>query len=224
MCAFARPAPEGYRLHVADLDPHATKRDLEKAFGRYGPLREIWMARTVPCFAFVVYRYKDDAEEACEGADGVEICQRRIRVTFAKPRARQRREGSSGGGGGGHQVGRERSLYYYCNCVISYGHLSPPFRAIRDRVAAVAALTPTCGATSAGTRVTSPGTAEATSTGTSGRPARMGTTATATGAEGATGEEAGDADTATTGGTTTTSGQDKTSDLPWCGVRRTKSL
>ena len=64
----------------------------EKTFGRYGPLREIWMARTVPCFAFVVYRYKDDAEDACAGADGKEICQRRIRVTVARPRARQVRK------------------------------------------------------------------------------------------------------------------------------------
>merc|ERR1711977_612697 len=48
---------DGYRLHVADLDSQASKRDLEKLFGKYGPLKEIWMARSVPCFAFVVYRY-----------------------------------------------------------------------------------------------------------------------------------------------------------------------
>jgi len=81
---------EGYRLHVADLHTKATKRDLEKTFGKFGPLREIWMARTTPCFAFVVYKYKDDAEEACQMADGADIQGRKIRVTFALPRTRGR--------------------------------------------------------------------------------------------------------------------------------------
>ena len=81
---------EGYRLHVADLDSNAGKRDLEKLFGRYGPLKEIWMARSVPCFAFVVFRYREDAEESQRKADGSEVCGRRIRVTVARPRTRGR--------------------------------------------------------------------------------------------------------------------------------------
>ena len=48
------------------------------------------MARTTPCFAFVVYKYKDDAEEACQMADGADIQGRKIRVTFALPRTRGR--------------------------------------------------------------------------------------------------------------------------------------
>lgn len=81
---------DGYRLHVADLDSKADKRDLEKLFGKYGPLKEIWMARSVPCFAFVVYRYREDAEESQRKVDGAEICGRRIRVTVARPRTRGR--------------------------------------------------------------------------------------------------------------------------------------
>jgi len=83
-------ADDGYRLHVADLDSNAGKRDLEKLFGKYGPLKEIWMARSVPCFAFVVFRYREDAEEAQRKADGSEVCGRRIRVTVARPRTRGR--------------------------------------------------------------------------------------------------------------------------------------
>jgi len=79
---------EGFRLHVADLDSNADKRDLEKLFGKYGPLKEIWMARSVPCFAFVVFRYREDAEEAQRKADGSEVVGRRIRVTVARPRTR----------------------------------------------------------------------------------------------------------------------------------------
>lgn len=81
---------EGYRLHVADLDSQASKRDLEKLFGKHGPLKEIWMARSVPCFAFVVFRYREDAEEAQRKTDGIEVCSRRIRVTIARPRTRGR--------------------------------------------------------------------------------------------------------------------------------------
>ena len=79
---------DGYRLHVADLDVGANKKDLEKVFGKYGPLKEIWMARSVPCFAFVVYRYKDDAEDAARKCDGIEVCGRRVRVTVARPRTK----------------------------------------------------------------------------------------------------------------------------------------
>jgi len=81
---------DGYRLHVADLDSNASKRDLEKLMGKYGPLKEIWMARSVPCFAFCVFRYREDAEEAQRKADGSEVCGRRIRVTIARPRTRGR--------------------------------------------------------------------------------------------------------------------------------------
>ena len=37
---------------------------------QFGPLIEIWMARSVPCFAFVVFKRKEDAFEACRAADG----------------------------------------------------------------------------------------------------------------------------------------------------------
>jgi len=86
----ASPDLDGHRLHVADLDSNASKRDIEAVFGRYGSLLEIWMARSVPCFAFVVYRHKEDAYEACRAADGIDICGRRVRVTMARPRTRGR--------------------------------------------------------------------------------------------------------------------------------------
>jgi arginine/serine-rich splicing factor 7 len=89
--SFDDQGPEdGYRLHVADLDTGANKRDLEKLFGKFGPLKEIWMARSVPCFAFCVYRYREDAEEAQRKSDGAEVSGRRIRVTIARPRTRGR--------------------------------------------------------------------------------------------------------------------------------------
>jgi RNA recognition motif-containing protein len=85
---------EGYRLHVGELDPEAKRHSLQRLFGKYGPLKEIWMAKSVPCFAFVVYKYREDAEDAQIKTDAVEVCGRKIRVTFAKPRTRGRQQES----------------------------------------------------------------------------------------------------------------------------------
>merc|ERR1712002_47033 len=83
---------DGYRLHVADLDEECRKADLEEVFMKYGPLKEIWLASYAPYYAFVVYRDRMDAQDACEGADGVRIAGRRLRVSLAKPRHRGPRE------------------------------------------------------------------------------------------------------------------------------------
>ncbi|GFG36970.1 hypothetical protein Cfor_05391 [Coptotermes formosanus] len=81
---------DGVRLHVADLGMGVSKRELQHVFDKYGPLREIWVAKSPPCFAFVVFREKDDAEDAVKATDGMTLCGSRIRVTFARPRTRGR--------------------------------------------------------------------------------------------------------------------------------------
>ena len=80
----------GFRLHIGDLNSSASKRDLEKAFGKFGLLKEIWMARSVPCFAFVVFCYQEDGEDAMCAVNGSEIKGKRIKVTVDKPRTRGR--------------------------------------------------------------------------------------------------------------------------------------
>lgn len=49
---------------------NVTKQDLEHAFEKYGPIEEVWMARTPPCFAFIVFRNQEDAEEAVHSMNG----------------------------------------------------------------------------------------------------------------------------------------------------------
>ena len=61
---------EGYRIHVADLGIDCSKREMENAFKKFGPLLEVWLAHNPPCFAFVVYQYSEDAEEAIQEMNG----------------------------------------------------------------------------------------------------------------------------------------------------------
>lgn len=61
---------DGYRVHVSDLGLNPNKRDLERIFDKYGRITEIWLARNPPCFAFIVYRHKDEADNAIRDMDG----------------------------------------------------------------------------------------------------------------------------------------------------------
>jgi len=53
---------------------------------KFGPLKEIWLASYAPYYAFIVFRNRDDAQDACKRSDGEFIAGRRIRVSPAKPR------------------------------------------------------------------------------------------------------------------------------------------
>jgi hypothetical protein len=44
------------------LTEEARKKDLEKVFMKYGPLKEIWLASYAPIYAFVVFRNRLDAQ------------------------------------------------------------------------------------------------------------------------------------------------------------------
>ena len=55
---------------MADLGIDCSKREIEKAFEKFGPISEVWLARNPPCFSFVVYRHKEDAEEAVREMNG----------------------------------------------------------------------------------------------------------------------------------------------------------
>ena len=61
---------EGVRVHVSDLPVSCSQRDLEKTFEKFGPLVEVWKTNSTPCFAFVVFQHKEDAEESIRGLNG----------------------------------------------------------------------------------------------------------------------------------------------------------
>lgn len=60
---------DGYRIHIADLGVNCSQKELEKTFRKYGEFKELWLARNPPCFAFVNYKHRNDAESAIKEMD-----------------------------------------------------------------------------------------------------------------------------------------------------------
>ncbi|XP_052389452.1 transformer-2 protein homolog alpha-like isoform X8 [Carassius gibelio] len=75
-------------LGVFGLSLYTTERDLKEVFSRYGPLagvNVVYDQRTGRSrgFAFIYYEHIDDAKEAMERANGMELDGRRIRVDYS---------------------------------------------------------------------------------------------------------------------------------------------
>lgn len=77
------------KVYVGNLGSSASKHEIESAFGKYGPLRNVWVARNPPGFAFVEFEDKRDAEDACRSLDGSRCCGTRIRVEMSSGRTRR---------------------------------------------------------------------------------------------------------------------------------------
>ncbi|KAK1236238.1 Splicing factor [Marasmius sp. AFHP31] len=80
-------------VYVAGLNKSTTKADLEKFFGRYGPIKEVRLAtddnNNSKGFAFVEFEDTSDAQKALE-ANNQDLKNRRIAVTLADPRVKGR--------------------------------------------------------------------------------------------------------------------------------------
>lgn len=72
---------EGFRVHVADLSVDCSQKEIESKFGKYGEFREVWLAKNPPCFSFIVFKHKSDAEEAIKEMDGRFI----LKLIYQKP-------------------------------------------------------------------------------------------------------------------------------------------
>ncbi|VDP62435.1 unnamed protein product [Schistosoma mattheei] len=60
----------GYRVFVGGVDPRVGKVDIEQEFERFGPIADVWVARNPPGFAFIVFKYAEDADRAVRRMDG----------------------------------------------------------------------------------------------------------------------------------------------------------
>lgn len=75
--------PHDAKVYVGDLGSNASKQEIEDAFGYYGTLRSVWVARNPPGFAFVEFESARDAEDSVRGLDGRTVCGRRARVELS---------------------------------------------------------------------------------------------------------------------------------------------
>jgi len=90
------------KVYVGDLPRDATEKEIQQAFCSYGPIKNIWVARNPPGFAFVEFEDPRDAEDSVRELDGRSICGVRARVELStgksKPKPWMRGGDSSSGG------------------------------------------------------------------------------------------------------------------------------
>lgn len=101
--------PSDSKVYVGELGNNASKQELEDAFGYYGHLRRVWVARNPPGFAFVEFEDPRDAEDAVRALDGRTVCGRRARVELSNGRSGRSRGGGRGGDSGGRRGGGDRA-------------------------------------------------------------------------------------------------------------------
>lgn len=58
------------KVYIGNLKSNTSKYEIEDLFTKYGPLKNIWIARNPPGFAFIEYEDPRDAEDAVRGLDG----------------------------------------------------------------------------------------------------------------------------------------------------------
>ncbi|XP_071691010.1 serine/arginine-rich splicing factor RSZ21-like [Rutidosis leptorrhynchoides] len=86
------------RVYVGNLDPRVSERELEDEFRVYGVLKNVWVARRPPGYAFVEFDDRRDALDAIRDLDG----KNGWRVELSH----NSKEGGGGGGRGGGRGGR----------------------------------------------------------------------------------------------------------------------
>ncbi|NP_001037604.1 RNA-binding protein 1 [Bombyx mori] len=79
------------KVYVGNLGTNASKYEIEKIFSKYGNIRNVWVARNPPGFAFVEFEDPRDAEDSVRGLDGTRCCGTRIRVEMSNGRTRRDR-------------------------------------------------------------------------------------------------------------------------------------
>jgi arginine/serine-rich splicing factor 7 len=88
MSRYRNSGPLDCKVYVGELGNSGTRHELEDAFSYYGPLRNVWVARNPPGFAFVEFEDSRDARDAVRALDGKILCGRRVRVELSSGKSR----------------------------------------------------------------------------------------------------------------------------------------
>jgi len=81
------------KVYIGGLSEDANRYDLEDAFTKFGPVKNVWVARRPPGFAFVEMEDPRDAEDAVRGIDGTRVAGNRVKVEMSTGKSRDRRDG-----------------------------------------------------------------------------------------------------------------------------------
>ncbi|XP_062517110.1 uncharacterized protein LOC134192386 [Corticium candelabrum] len=81
------------RLYVGGLRDSLTRDDIEVTFRPYGAIKDVWIARNPPGFAFVEFEQKSDADKAIAALNNREVlgCTLKVQVASNKPKPGDRR-------------------------------------------------------------------------------------------------------------------------------------
>lgn len=78
--------PLDQKIYIGDLGNDATRYELEDAFSPFGSVKNVWIAKRPPGFAFILMDDPRDAEDAVKELDGTRMCGRRVKVELSKPK------------------------------------------------------------------------------------------------------------------------------------------
>lgn len=103
--------PPGVSLLVRNVSPDMTTADLQRAFGKIGEVRDVYIPRDYHSqqpkgFAFIEYANPEMAREARDEMDRFRIKGRELEVVFAQERRKTPNEMRVRGGAPGEQRGR----------------------------------------------------------------------------------------------------------------------
>src|SRR5471030_1139721 len=97
------------KLYVGNMSFKTTEDELRTAFGQFGSVTDVYVAMDKMTgrprgFAFVTMGTDDEAKQAAEKMNGVDLGGRQLTVNEARPKE-ERPGGGFGGGGGGRGFG-----------------------------------------------------------------------------------------------------------------------
>jgi cold-inducible RNA-binding protein len=98
------------KLYVGNLSFKTTEDELRSAFGQFGAVTDVYVAMDKMTgrprgFAFVTMGTGDEAKQAAEKMNGVDLGGRQLTVNEARPKEDRPGGGFGGGGGGGRGCG-----------------------------------------------------------------------------------------------------------------------
>ncbi|XP_031572631.1 serine/arginine-rich splicing factor 3-like [Actinia tenebrosa] len=85
------PREESARVYIGNLGSNGVKSELEREFAKFGSIKDVWVARNPPGFAFVEFHDHRDAEDAVRELDGRRICGVPVRVEISTHKGRSSR-------------------------------------------------------------------------------------------------------------------------------------